>query len=736
MQGKALVGDHNCIHDRLARASPVVRSLQQYEVGVPHSRRLHDADAATPADDHGRTKRPSTVGATPPELRPGPDAAPSPAPTRQPIRIHMDTRLLDSDPQNSCFRSGDYHYTEFNERKICYYEDVITDNKRDQLRDVILPGAVNFMSELLSVHRVAGPLRVGAATCGFDTGVRVPDEMRRRGIPDADFVVFVTMRPIKSPDTVAYSGHCEVDQTGRPIAAHFNWAPSQLPYADSQHMIDYLIRIAMHELTHSLVFSQELIASFPGGGAPTRQPDGGGGLGWAYDSGYYGDGTSYFDTGRGVKAHVSTPKVVQAARNHFGCDKLRGAQLEDGGGAGTSNSHWEMRNFRDEYMVGSSSPSKRYFSTITAALFADSGWYDVNANMVEHLAWGHGLGCDFVFGSCSKWKDLRDGYFCERNGETSCSYDRTTEAYCEVMTYPSLPTEYQHLSASDRGGFSPLLDYCPVYRTYSNGGCTEPSAYNRWLPGGGQERCATCRCFESSIDGYVIDQPGCFKMRCLNSSSLQVKAGGRWHTCPSEGGRLYLDTRKDAAGGSLVCPSASEMCMLDATLWPTLSSIEPSSGPAAGGVVVTLVGANLDAFHQPVTLTIGTAEGFDSTAGNLVIINSTLATATMPLLVGATSFARADITLVDHRGRAAYLFESFRYVPGWRPYAATLGVFFTMCVLALAVVPALVRSFCTGSHHRGAAVAGEKPVWRPINKEALRMLLSRASGQAATNEML
>ena len=86
-----------------------------------------------------------------------------------------------------------------------------------------------------------------------------------------------------------------------------------------------------------------------------------------------------------------------------------------------------MRNFRDEYMVGSSSPSKRYFSTVTAALYADSGWYGVNEEHVEHLAWGHGLGCDFVYGSCAKWKDLHEGYFCGR-GRDQVPYDRKSEA--------------------------------------------------------------------------------------------------------------------------------------------------------------------------------------------------------------------------------------------------------------------------------------------------------------------
>ena len=62
------------------------------------------------------------------------------------------------------------------------------------------------------------------------------------------------MRPIDSPDTVAYGGHCEVDQTGRPIAAHFNWAPAQMiTYSNDERTLHYLSRVAMHELTHAFV---------------------------------------------------------------------------------------------------------------------------------------------------------------------------------------------------------------------------------------------------------------------------------------------------------------------------------------------------------------------------------------------------------------------------------------------------------------------------------------------------
>ena len=98
-------------------------------------------------------------------------------------------------------------------------------------------------------------------------------------------------------------------------------------------------------------------------------------------------------------------------------------------------------------MVGSSSPSKRYFSSITAALFADSGWYTVNEKLVEPLVWGYKKGCDFIERSCSEWPPE---YICTRSGATQCSYDRLGEAYCEITTHEKLLPHNQRYFGEDR----------------------------------------------------------------------------------------------------------------------------------------------------------------------------------------------------------------------------------------------------------------------------------------------
>lgn len=38
-----------------------------------------------------------------------------------------------------------------------------------------------------------------------------------------------------------------------------------------------------------------------------------------------------------------TPRVAKEVREHFNCQKLEGAELEDQGGEGTALTHWEKR---------------------------------------------------------------------------------------------------------------------------------------------------------------------------------------------------------------------------------------------------------------------------------------------------------------------------------------------------------------------------------------------------------
>eukprot|EP00543_Licmophora_paradoxa_P018548 CAMPEP_0202473136 /NCGR_PEP_ID=MMETSP1360-20130828/89996_1 /ASSEMBLY_ACC=CAM_ASM_000848 /TAXON_ID=515479 /ORGANISM="Licmophora paradoxa, Strain CCMP2313" /LENGTH=184 /DNA_ID=CAMNT_0049099911 /DNA_START=57 /DNA_END=608 /DNA_ORIENTATION=+ len=104
-------------------------------------------------------------------------------------------------------------------------------------------------------------------------------------------------------------------------------------------------------------------------------------------------------------AEIVTPHVQQTVRNHFGCFSLPGAELESSNsdGDGCIGEHWERRLFRTDLMnaIIDEVPFSLRISPITLALFADSGWYQVDLSRASIAAgWGRGSGCDFVEREC------------------------------------------------------------------------------------------------------------------------------------------------------------------------------------------------------------------------------------------------------------------------------------------------------------------------------------------------
>lgn len=114
----------------------------------------------------------------------------------------------------------------------------------------------------------------------------------------------------------------------------------------------------MHETTHVLGFSSGNFYNFIDNQNQTI-PDSAV-LGYKY----YSSGYQYKNA-----TMLITPKVKEKVREHFGCDTLEGAELEDGGDtSGTAGSHWEKRLFNSEYMIGQSSTYPA-LSELTLAAF-------------------------------------------------------------------------------------------------------------------------------------------------------------------------------------------------------------------------------------------------------------------------------------------------------------------------------------------------------------------------------
>lgn len=687
----------------------------------PAHRCAHDALHAAHGDEHRSVAeqayppRPRSLEKRSGELSPADGVAP--------MRIAVHDGFLTSDPGMTCYREGDLfsvggadeHAPECTEetttycRGRCTYEFVLTAEKRRFLQQMLVPELMRITRDLLSVQPVSGGLVLNRGACGFYGGVQVPEEFTAPpGLPGADFVLFLTARPIFG-DTIAYAGHCQTDQNGRPIAAHFNWSPSHFKSKMDGALFAYYARVALHELTHALVFSPSLIADFPRGADGRLRS------------------LEAIPSWHGRQRAVVSPRVAAAARSHFGCGSLQGAHLEDGGGTGSAGSHWESRLFRDEYMTAAASPGPRVLSAITLALFADSGWYVVNGSQAEPLLWGFRAGCGFVQRSCAEWPELRtsvDGvalpaFTCGERSPDACHYDQRSKAYCELKRYPWLPADERYFAGSPSvGGYSQMIDYCPVYRAYSNGDCTgvdnapaslgPPIALVDALDAGtsvslfgpqhvdAAQFCPSCRCFETDALSPAVAAaggggreraltPGCFRFRCTDERSLQLHLGdSRWAACPERGGVARLASA-DGHGKPLhiKCPPAARLCAFQSDTWPRIDSVSPRRGPVRGGMNVTVRGANFGSGGAaPPSLYVG-----DVLAHGVVVHSDALLTFVLGAQRGATSRELLDVSLEDAVGRSALAFRAFTYLPGWRAYAETGLLLLLALLVALWAVP-------------------------------------------------
>ena len=117
---------------------------------------------------------------------------------------------------------------------------------------------------------------------------------------------------------------------------------------------EFLTMLLLHEITHVLVFTNFLFNYFQ-----------------------YHDVTTTKTVNGVTRTLIQTPKVLEAAAQHFGCSSIDGIELENQGGEGSVGSHWEARIMLGDYMISTDYP-EIVISDISLALFEDSGWYEVN----------------------------------------------------------------------------------------------------------------------------------------------------------------------------------------------------------------------------------------------------------------------------------------------------------------------------------------------------------------------
>ncbi|XP_039032954.1 LOW QUALITY PROTEIN: leishmanolysin-like peptidase [Hibiscus syriacus] len=360
----------------------------------------------------------------------------------------------------------------------CTFDDIFGEDKRHRLRKA-LGQTADWFERALAIEPVKGNLRLsGYSACGQDGGVQLPRKYIEEGVVDADLVLLVTTRPTTG-NTLAWAVACERDQWGRAIAGHVNIAPRHLT-AEAETLLSATL---IHEVKHVLGFDPHAFAHFRDERKRRRSK--------------VTEQIMDEKLGRMV-TRVVLPGVVMHSRHHYGAfsEKFTGLELEDGGGRGTSGSHWEKRLLTTEIMTGSVD-TRSVVSKMTLALLEDSGWYQSNYSMADSLDWGRNLledsgwyqsnysmadsldwgrnqGTDFVTSPCNLWKGA---YRCNTTNFSGCTYNREAEGYCPIVTYSGeLPKWAQYFPQANKGGQSSLADYCTYFVAYSDGSCTDTNS--------------------------------------------------------------------------------------------------------------------------------------------------------------------------------------------------------------------------------------------------------------------
>ena len=544
---------------------------------------------------------------------------------RQPIRIATVKFPTQCSPLGCfCTRAGENINSFHNDATIvCTAQDILTTQKRQYLENVI-DSAVTWLQRAFKLDRSTTPIRVLTPNniCGLNSrGASVTVDQRNVGFTNADFAIYVTAVPATGL-TQAWAVDCQHDQSGRPTVALINFSPSAFDSTStSPTTYENSVSTAIHELMHALGFGSEFY----------EKP------GWFPTNSGRATSTKTGVDGKPVTI-ITTPKVLEKAKAHFGCTRLTGVELENQGGSGTAGSHWEKRILGAESMTGIQTSEKSVISELTLAYFEDTGVYDVDYVMAQHLEWGKNRGCEFTDQKCNSAANKNRAEYCfPGNTNTAqlldaCTISRLGYGRCNIQEHTTnLPTEFQYFTNQPRvGGGAFLTDYCPYYVPSTQ--CTDPHTASGNCDSFNEAVCrinsATCsydsnagkclairttilgqvfgdgsRCFTADMkrNGWNINTNGharCFSVRCADNLSS-------YNIITHNGYMLYCDNTlvtalaptnitSEYTAVDVLCAPVESICgprqwkmtsvAASQIIRPTTATPQPPTGqPASGG---------------------------------------------------------------------------------------------------------------------------------------------------------
>ena len=409
----------------------------------------------------------------------------------EPIRINYDTTIVERLLQESITRNS-----------------VVISTQAYLLLYEVLPRTAAIWKSVLKVIPVQGPLiplnnpvQPNPTFCPPESTLGIP-------VDDTDLWILVTTHRHFCDDaegtgfnTQASALSCERDQYDRPVTGAMDFCldnigsvspienvqdaivqaknrtsvPPLLRTDANYEAISKMVNVAIHELGHVLGLTSDSLPFLrnPMSGRPyTPRP-------FRLSTALCSNGEEQVVLGPpGARVlsrsyQITTPIVQQVVRNHFRCQRLAGAPLEN---QPTSEdcfgSHWEERWFYTELMGAFISPTVNTLTPLTLAFLEDTSWYRANYESphVSNGAFGHSLGCDFVEKPC-----IADGFVPEYGRDNFCNEQMELSAN-GIVTQEALP---QKCDPSHR--FKAHCDFRPV-RTVDTD--IPDYVYSRYFPNG------------------------------------------------------------------------------------------------------------------------------------------------------------------------------------------------------------------------------------------------------------
>ncbi|CAC9502068.1 putative leishmanolysin [Leishmania infantum JPCM5] len=484
----------------------------------------------------------------------------------QPIRIAVFTEDISNSSQH-CTASGQSRPTFRGGRVTCSAADVLTREKKRVLLELLIPSAVQLHQERLNVQRENGNIVVSPfikknSICGQFS---IPEEHMKTGVPDADFVLYMSAAPT-SGSVIAWAVKCQSFDNGRPSVGVATISPKYITAEPKT------VRVVAHEVLHALgftrsVFKQQnmlVMASF---------------------------------RGKSPSPVIRSANVVAQAQLHYGCKTQASMELEDEGGKGTVSSHWKRRSAKDELMAGFSGVG--VYSALTIAAMEDTGYYQGNYAKAEPMAYGHEVGCKLSSERCViKSTSQIPGMFCDApDAPWSCTSDRRGIGRCILTSYKSnLPTYFQYFGDPRLGGPDPLMDFCPFVRAADDTMCAAKTNALKGSVYGVMSRCVDTPA-GFSIDDSAVQQHGiCAEVQCGSSAyGVKINGASAFRDCPP-GSTYNLSTLSPSfSKGHLVCPSYESVCAINinASLYEEYSRLLTDHSVTGARTSVTAVVAVL-----------------------------------------------------------------------------------------------------------------------------------------------